>query len=178
MAQPIEADAIKGANGNSPRHAGGRPRKLTAACFVRICAWVQQGLTNTQACKVEGVDYGGFRTHVRRKHWWAKRFQMADQIRDEYLRDFHLSNITKHAKESWAASAWILERRWPQLFALHYTQHRDTDDVQQNAVYRQLTREELLETIRISQAVELEAPKGFVPRLVELTDEPPAAEAG
>jgi hypothetical protein len=139
MAKPLETDPIKTVNGDAvvvgntlPRHPGGRPRKLTVECFLRICALVQQGLTNTQACKVENINYSGFRMHVRSKPWWAKRFQHADQIRDEYLRDFHLSNITKHAKESWAASAWILERRWPKHFALHYTQHRTTEATEQS----------------------------------------------
>jgi hypothetical protein len=64
--------------------------------------------------------------------WGEKRFQQADQIRDEYLRDYHLANVTKHSKEFWAASAWILERRWPQLFALHYTQHRTAEATEQS----------------------------------------------
>lgn len=137
MAQLLDPYAIKGGNGNSPRHPGGRPVKLDFKRFLRVCALVERGLTNTQACQAEGVNYSGFRSHVRRKPWWAKRFQHADQIRDEYLRDFHLANITKHAKGyqdgetfvrgSWAASAWILERKFPNLFALHYTQHRTAD---------------------------------------------------
>jgi hypothetical protein len=177
MAQTLKPDAIKGANGNSPRHAGGRPLRVTVARFLRICALIQEGKCNSAACKIEGVDYSGFRAHVRRKPWWQKRYLHADQVRDEYLKDLYLGIVSHHAKESWQAAAWILERKWPALFALHFT-HRDTNATEQPQVYRALTREELLETIRISQAVALEAPKGFAPRLVDLTDEPPVAEAG
>lgn len=137
-AQALEAEVIKSVNGNavvvddSPRHRG-RPRKLTVKRFLAICALVQKGVTNTQACLAEDINYSGFRTHVRRKRWWAKRFQIADQIRDEYMRDYHLAQITKHAKEgNWLCSAWVLERRFPHLFALHYTEHRTAESVEES----------------------------------------------
>jgi hypothetical protein len=173
MAQHLEIDAIiKGGNGNLPRHPGGRPVKLTVERFLRICALVERGITNTQACQAEGINYSGFRSHVRRKPWWAKRFQHADQIRDEYLRDFHLANVTKDAKGyqdgetfvrgSWAASAWILERKFPQLFALRYTQHR-TGDNAEKPQYAELTREQLLASIARAKELEAEAPVGWQP---------------
>jgi hypothetical protein len=170
MPQTLEAPSIK--SNIAPRHPGGRPRKLNVERFLRICALVERGVTNTQACKAEDVDYGGFRTHVRRKPWWAKRFQQADQIRDEYVRDFHLANITKHAKGyqdgetmvrgSWAASAWILERKFPHLFALHYTQHR-TNDANDKPIYAELTREQLMASIAREKELALQAPVGWQP---------------
>ena len=60
----------------------GRPCKLNVECFLRICGWIQQGLTNTEACEAEDIDYGGFRVRVRQKPSWAKRLHQAGQIRD------------------------------------------------------------------------------------------------
>jgi hypothetical protein len=176
MAQPLSTPAIKSVDadvvGNiSSRHPGGRPRKLNADRFLRICALVERGITNTQACKAEDVDYGGFRAHVRRKPWWAKRFQQADAIRDEYLRDFHLANVTKHSKECWAASAWILERPWPHLFALHYTQHRPADAAEGHPIGDAILAERLAEYGRLMvEMVEENAAKAIdIPVVTEAT---------
>jgi hypothetical protein len=124
-AQTIETEVIKS------RHPGGRPPKLTVARFLRICALIEkEGKCTTAACRIEGVDYSGFRAHVRRKPWWQKRYLHADQLRDEVLQDIYLGIMTRHAvKEDgpWQVTAWLLERRWPNKFALHYTEHRDAD---------------------------------------------------
>jgi len=87
-AQVLETEVLKSVNGNSPRHARGRPRKLTVTKFLRICALIEkEGKSNTVACRIEGVDYTTFRFHVRRKPWWQKRYLHADQVRDEVLQD-------------------------------------------------------------------------------------------
>jgi|HubBroStandDraft_6_1064221.scaffolds.fasta_scaffold589936_1 hypothetical protein len=166
MAHTLEAGAIKGTNGNSPRHAGGRPRKLTVARFLRICDLIEkEGKCNTAACRIEGVDYSGFRAHVRRKPWWQKRYLHADQVRDELLRDIYLGIITKHAAKeegTWQAAAWLLERRWPTQFALHFTQHRTPESAEQPQ-YEKLTREELLASIEREKKLALQAPVGWQP---------------
>jgi hypothetical protein len=120
---PLQIDDIKSVQVDvvvepRPRNAGGRPKKLTVRRFLRICDWIQKGKSNTLACQTEDVDYSGFRAHVRRKPWWRKRYEHADQVRDEYLRDIHLTNIVRHSDNNWQASAWLLERKFPDLFAL------------------------------------------------------------
>lgn len=84
-------------------------------------------------------------------------------MRDDYLRDLHLANIARHAKESWQASAWLLERKFPSLFALHF-KDRATESAEQPQ-YEKLTREELLASIARAKALEAEAPVGWQPAL-------------
>lgn len=172
MPQALETEVLKHTNGNSPRHAGGRPVKLTVKRFLRICALIEkEGKCNTAACKIEGVDYSGFRAHVRRKPWWQKRYLHADTLRDELLQDIYLGIMTRHATGedaavSQRATAWILERRWPHKFALHYTEHRTAESAEQPQ-YEKLTREQLLASIARAKELEAEAPVGWQPALPE-----------
>lgn len=136
MAQALASDFVKEipsdavlVGDDSPRQRG-RPLKLTVQKFLKICSWIEQGRTNTNACRLEGVHYTGFATHLRNKPRWRKRYELADAARNAFLQDLHLNNIQRHAKECWAASAWLLERKFPSLFALHF-KDRDTESAEQ-----------------------------------------------
>lgn len=167
VVKSIPEDAIH-LSDNSPRHAGGRPTKLTVARFLRICGWIQQGRSNTVACRAEGVDYTTFRAHTRRKRRWTWRYELADKVRDETLQDIHLSNIARHAKESWQASAWILSHKFSHIYS---TRGNADDDNADRPQYAELTREQLLASIARAKELEAEAPVGWQPL-------PDAAPAG
>lgn len=180
MPQALETDVIKSVNGNavvvgndSPRHAGGRPVKLTVKRFLAICTWIQQGKSNTLACRAENVDYTTFRLHVRNKPRWRKRYEHADQIRDEFLRDVHLTNIVRHAEKNWAASAWILERKFPHLFALHFA-NRDNASTVEQPIGDAIPAERLAEYGRLMLEFAEEA-KAKQAQTVELPESPQAA---
>jgi transposase len=136
--------------GNNLRHAGGRPVKMTVKRFLQICDWIQQGRSNTVACRAEGVDYTTFRAHIRKNKRWTYRYELADKIRDEFLRDVHLTNIAHHAKENWQASAWLLERKFPSAYALHF-KDRDSDNLE-----RRLQAEIPAEVLAENRALMLE----------------------
>jgi hypothetical protein len=100
------------------RDVGGRPLFLTARRFIRICRWIEQGESASEACRLELVTYQGFRQHVKRNPKYQRRLKEAEETREEFLREYHIANVRKHAPRNLLASLWWLERRFPQHFAL------------------------------------------------------------
>jgi hypothetical protein len=49
---------------------------------------------------------------------YERRLKEAEEIREHFLREFHIANIQKHAPKNVLASLWWLERRYPSEFAL------------------------------------------------------------
>ena len=97
---------------------GGRPLFLNARRFIRICRWIEQGESASEACRLELVTYQGFRQHVKRNPKYQRRLKEAEETREEFLREYHIANIRKHAPRNVLASLWWLERRFPNQFAL------------------------------------------------------------
>ncbi len=100
------------------RDVGGRPLFLTPKRFIRICRWIEQGESASEACRLELVTYQGFRQHVKRNPKYQRRLKAAEETREEFLREYHIANIRKHAPRNLLASLWWLERRHPALFSL------------------------------------------------------------
>jgi hypothetical protein len=100
------------------RDVGGRPLFLTPKRFIRICRWIEQGESASEACRLELVTYQGLRQHVKRNPKYQRRLKEAEETREEFLREFHIANIRKHAPRNVLASLWWLERRYPAKFAL------------------------------------------------------------
>lgn len=112
-------DAAKEAQLEVVRDVGmGRPLFLTARRFIRICRWIEQGESASEACRLELVHYTGFRRHVKANAKYQRRLKQAEETREEFLREFHIANIRKHAPRNVLASLWWLERRYPNQFAL------------------------------------------------------------
>src|SRR5467141_2550577 len=100
------------------RDVGGRPLFLTPKRFIRICRWIEQGESASEACRLELVTYQGFRQHVKRNPKYQRRLKEAEETREEFLREYHIANIRKHAPRNLLASLWWLERTAPSRFAL------------------------------------------------------------
>jgi hypothetical protein len=100
------------------RDAGSRPLLLTPRRFIRICRWIEQGESASEACRLELVTYQGFRQHVKRNPKYQRRLKEAEETGEEFLREYHIANIRKHAPRNVLASLWWLERRYPNQFAL------------------------------------------------------------
>jgi hypothetical protein len=100
------------------RDVGGRPLFLNARRFIKICRWIEQGESISEACRLELVHYTGFRRHVKLNPKYQRRLKQAEETREEFLREFHIANIRKHAPRNVLASLWWLERRYPNQFAL------------------------------------------------------------
>ena len=108
-------------------HAGGRPLFLTPRRFIRICHWIEQGESASEACRRELVSYRHFRWRVVRVPSYQRRLKEAEQVRESFLREFHLANIKAHAPKNLLASLWWLERKYPGEFALRNVTRPDPD---------------------------------------------------
>jgi hypothetical protein len=71
------------------RDVGGRPLFLTPKRFIRICRWIEQGESASEACRLELVTYQGFRQHVKRNPKYQRRLKEAEETREEFLREYH-----------------------------------------------------------------------------------------
>ena len=120
-------------------HPGGRPLFLTPKRFLRICRWIERGESASEACRRELVTYQGFRRDVSRNPKYQRRLRQAEEVREHFLREFHVANITRHAAKNVAASMFWLERRYPQEFALK-TVNRDSGDMEKQALCNKISR--------------------------------------
>jgi hypothetical protein len=119
--EPCEApstDETKDLQLEIVRDVGGRPLFLTARRFIKICRLIEQGESISEACRLELVTYASFRRHVKLNPNYQRRLKEAEETREEFLREFHIANIRKHAPRNVLASLWWLERRYPNQFAL------------------------------------------------------------
>ena len=72
----------------------GRPLFLHARRFIRICRLIEQGESASEACRRECVTYRNFRLHVNRSAKYQRRLKQAEEVREHFLREFHIANIT------------------------------------------------------------------------------------
>lgn len=120
--ESLSTDETKELHLEVVRHVSGRPLFLTARRFIKICRWIEQGESISEACRIELITYQGFRKHVKRNPKYHRRLKEAEETREEFLREFHIANIRKHAPRNLLASLWWLERRYPNQFALRNVQ--------------------------------------------------------
>jgi hypothetical protein len=131
-------------------HRTGRPLRLDARRFIRICHHIEEGQAAMTACRREAVTYRLFRMHVTRSPKYQRRLKQAEEVREQFLREFHIANIVRHASTSVSASMFWLERRYPNEFALR-TVNRQINS--HEMVLDRVTPEQLIEDIRLAQQV-------------------------
>jgi hypothetical protein len=110
-----------------PSHAG-RRLFLDARRFLRICHLIEKGAPATGACRTELVTYQIFRKRVTQNPKYQRRLKQAEEVREHFLREFHIANLTRHATKNAAASMFWLERRYPNEFALRTVVRTNPDD--------------------------------------------------
>ena len=131
-------------------HAGGRPLFLNVRRFIRICRAIESGDSASEACRQQLTTYRNFRMHVSRNPKYQRRLKQAEEVREHFLREFHIANITKHAAKNVAASMFWLERRYPAEFALRVVNRQINS---QEPVLDRVSPEQLIEDIRLAQQV-------------------------
>ena len=142
-------------------HAGGRPLFLNARRFIRICRAIERGESASEACRQQLTTYRNFRMHVARNPKYHRRLRQAEEIREHFLREFHISNITRHAAKNVAASMFWLERRYPNEFALK-TVSRDSAQTEQQALCDKISLEQLIENAKLAAEVAANPPPALV----------------
>jgi hypothetical protein len=142
-------------------HRTGRPLKLTARCFIRICHLVERGESITNACEIELVTWRTFRNHVLRNPKYQRRLKEAEEIREHFLKEFHIANISKHSVKNVVASMWWLERRYPNEFALRSVIREEVNSAAQE-VFGKISLEQLIENARLAKEVAANPPPGLL----------------
>ena len=180
-AQEVEFEVVEHERRADPsipankKGAGGRPLKLTERRFNRIVGHIRAGMTATSACRAEGITYTSWRGHIRDNEEWAKRLAEAEVERDDLLRDKCLEVLQTAFPKNWAAAAWMLERRWPELYALK-TVNRNLNSTEA-PVFERVSESEMLENAKHAAAAALNPPPGLAPTSSDgATPEPPRME--
>jgi len=169
----LELEIVRPAGGERPNR--GRPLFLDARRFIRICHLIELGESAVESCQREGVTYRLFRMHVQRSLKYARRLKQAEEVREHFLREYHIANISKHSIKNVVASMFWLERRYPNEFALR-TVIRDTVEAEARAVFDKISMEQLIENARLAAEIAANPPPGF--RQEQLTlNQPKAARA-
>ena len=78
-------------------HTGRRALFLNARRFIRICRAIERGESASEACREQLTTYRNFRMHVARNPRYQRRLRQAEEVREHFLREFHIANITRHA---------------------------------------------------------------------------------
>jgi len=149
-------------------HSGGRPLFLDARRFIRICHHIERGESASEACRRELVTYRNFRMHVSRNPKYQWRLKQAEEVREHFLREFHIANITKHAAKTVAASMFWLERRYPNEFALK-TVSRDSAQMEQLPLCDKISLEQLVANAKLAAEIAANPPSGLA-QAPKLTD--------
>jgi hypothetical protein len=145
-----------------------RPLFLDARRFIRICHWIEQGESASEACRREFVTYQIFRKRVGQFPEYQHRLKQAEEIREHFLREFHIANVTRHSVKSVLASLWWLERRYPNEFALKIV-NRDSGDMEQLALCDKISLEQLVANANLAAEIAANPPSGLA-QASKLTD--------
>jgi hypothetical protein len=154
----LELEIVRRTGGELPRR--GRPLFLDARRFIRICHLIELGNSAVESCQREGVTYRLFRLHVKRSPKYERRLKLAEEVREHFLREYHIANITKHSIKNVAESMFLLERRYPNEFALR-TVIRDMVTDEARAVFDKISLEQLVENARLAAEIAANPPSGL-----------------
>jgi hypothetical protein len=56
-----------------------------------------RGASGSESCRRELVTYQAFRRHVVRNPKYQQRLKQAEEVREHFLREFHIANTIKPA---------------------------------------------------------------------------------
>ncbi len=94
------------------RPRGGRAVFVTEEMRNAMLTAIASGLTTTEASMALGLSKEWISGEVKNN----PEFEVEVNKSIQSFKLYHLSNISRHAKKSWQASAWILERSFPERF--------------------------------------------------------------
>jgi hypothetical protein len=113
---------------NPPRRNPWRPTVLTVRKFLKICHWVEKGLSITKACELEAITYARFRQRVQRSARLQERLKESEATRFALRQEQALESVMAAGERSWMAHAWFLERSTPQMWALRNVARSDPSE--------------------------------------------------
>jgi len=135
----IQMDAVEVSNSESVsleivrdeplRRKRGRPTVLTVRLFLAICHLIERGSAITAACDGCGVSYGRFRIRVSQSPRLEARLKKAESVRSSVRHEQALAAVIKASDRNFIAACWLLERCWPELYALRKVERTVAEQV-------------------------------------------------
>lgn len=117
-------------------------KKLDSEMHKRIVACIERGLTYARTSQACGIGYSTFKQWMARgrqeKRGMYKDLAAAVKKADAMGEAWHLDNIKKHASKTWQASAWFLERKFPERWA-----KRDWESSAEQAKNMRISKEDV-----------------------------------
>jgi len=103
-----------------------RPIRLSKELIDQLATYIENGNFAQDACRLVGVSESGFYKwlatgkainagEIRATSRNALCVELVEAIKhaDAKFKAYHIANINKASKTTWQASAWMLERRFP-----------------------------------------------------------------
>jgi len=103
-------EVVEAIRESKPR--GGRVRIVTDEMIEAMLTAIASGLTPQEASMALGVT----KDWISRQSVKNPDFEIEINKAMQSYKLYHLGNIARHAKKSWQASAWLLERSFPERF--------------------------------------------------------------
>ena len=91
----------------------GRPRVMTSEKKIAVLAFLAAGGSRNGAAKYIGVSPTTIRAEAKRDSEFAHGLMRAEAACFMH----HLANISRASASDWRASAWFLERKFPEEFS-------------------------------------------------------------
>jgi len=92
--------------------------KYGAEITKEICDSLESGNGRIKTAKIAGIHYSTFLDWMKKHSEFSDAVKKAEKAGRQEVRDTMLDRIRKHSEKSWQAAAWILERMFPDEFAL------------------------------------------------------------
>lgn len=101
-----------------------RPTKLTEELTQAICENIELGLSYVLSCKAVGISFETFASWIRRGATGEEKKYADFHNRVRAAEAICAKNCLERIREAashgtWAASAWLLERRYPADYGKH-----------------------------------------------------------
>jgi len=106
-----------------------RPTRLTKLLIEQLATYIENGNFAQDACKLADVSEAGYykwlatgrailEGEIEKTRANALTVELVEAIKhaDAKFKAYHLSNINRASRTTWQASAWMLERRFPEEY--------------------------------------------------------------
>ncbi len=106
-----------------------RPTRLTKPLIEQLATYIENGNFAQDACKLADVSEAGYykwlatgrailEGEIEKTRANALTVELVEAIKhaDAKFKAYHLSNINRASRTTWQASAWMLERRFPEEY--------------------------------------------------------------
>ena len=111
------------------RHSGGRPRVVTDELKAAMLGVIRKGVAPSLACAAVGVSESWMKNEIKTNPDWEADVQSALQL----FKLQHLKSLDKHSEKYWQASAWLLERTFPEEYNVKIAQLKIEQDKEKSS---------------------------------------------